>query len=89
LLELADGRHIERYSDSITVKEKVVGRVWSYRNVTQRQESDLLSRRLAAIVDTSDDAIIGKNLNSIITSWNKGAERIFGYSADEMIGTLS
>jgi PAS domain S-box-containing protein len=55
--------------------------------VTQRQESDLLSRRLAAIVDTSDDAIIGKNLNSIITSWNKGAERIFGYSADEMIGT--
>jgi PAS domain-containing protein len=56
--------------------------------VTQRQESDLLSRRLAAIVDTSDDAIIGKNLNSIITSWNKGAERIFGYSADEMMGNV-
>jgi PAS domain S-box-containing protein len=86
-LELADGRSIERYSDVVSIGERVVGRVWSFRDVTQRQESDLISRRLAAIVDNSDDAIVGKDLNSIITSWNKGAERIFGYSADEMIGT--
>jgi PAS domain S-box-containing protein len=87
LLELADGRSIERYSDVVVVGGRAVGRVWSFRNVTQRQESDLISRRLAAIVDNSDDAIVGKDLNSIITSWNKAAERIFGYSADEMVGT--
>src|SRR5215472_18393893 len=61
-------------------------RKWT-RNQSEYQDSDLLSRRLAAIVDNSDDAIVGKDLNGIITSWNKGAERIFGYSAEEMIGT--
>jgi len=55
-------------------------------DITERKHAEEQIKRLADIVDSSDDAIIGEDLNGIILSWNKGAEKIYGYSAREMVG---
>lgn len=56
------------------------------RDVTERRQADEAKNNLAAIVESSDDAILSKTLDGTITSWNAGAERMYGYSASEIVG---
>jgi PAS domain S-box-containing protein len=64
----------------------VIAHVGIKRDITDRRRAEQANARLGAIVESSDDAIISKTMDGIVTSWNTAAERIFGYSADDVLG---
>jgi len=86
---LANGevRTIHIQSEVIYNEENIPIRAkGTVQDITEREKAEENIRRLANIVESSNDAIITESLDGIITSWNKGAEQIYGYSAEEIIG---
>ena len=85
-LEFKDGRMFERYSHPQQINGKTVGRVWSFHDVTRLRLMEDTVRRHARAFDHISDAVITLDLQARIVEWNPGAERMFGYTKEQMLG---
>jgi len=85
-LDFKDGRMFERYSAPQKVGGKTVGRVWSFHDVTRMRLMEDTIRRHARAFDHISDGVITMDLEARIVDWNPGAERLFGYTKEQMLG---
>ena len=88
LLIAKDGKEISIDDSAAPIKSggELLGAVLVFRDITERRRAEQARALLAGIVDSSDDAIVSKSLEGIITSWNHSAEQMFGYTPEEAIG---
>jgi PAS domain S-box-containing protein len=86
--EGADWRWFEGRGEAVYDEQGAPKRFYGVcMDITARKREERMLAHLAAVVDSADDAIVSKTLEGIVTSWNGGARRIFGYEAEEMVGT--
>jgi PAS domain S-box-containing protein len=88
IIRQSDGGTAWLYTNAVLIRDENGPRrmIGATIDITRLKQAELHTARLAAIVESSFDAIVSKDLNGIITSWNKGAERLFGYTAEEAVG---
>jgi len=85
-IESLNGCYSVSVSPIFNNNDQFMGSVHVVKDITERKELEKSNNLLAAIVESSDNAIIGKDLNANITSWNKSAQKMYGYPSDEIIG---